>query len=209
MIFFELFWTFFKIGLFSFGGGYAMLALIQNEVVRVHSWVTNSQFADSVAVSQVTPGPIAINSATFIGFKLVGFWGAFVAVVAVCIPSFVIIFIISLFYDEFMAFTPVQYAFEGIKVGIAILITSAGVGMMKKAKKDVFDWCVFVPALLMVTLFDIFNIDFSSVYLILIGIAIGIVYKLIVDFANKKKSAVGGDIGLETENSEDDGEDRA
>ena len=209
MIYLDLLLAFMQIGLFSIGGGYAAMPLIQHQTIDVHSWLTMSEFADIMTISEMTPGPIAINSATFIGFKLVGFWGAFVAVVAVCIPSFVIIFIISLFYDEFMAFTPVQYAFEGIKVGIAILITSAGVGMMKKAKKDVFDWCVFVPALLMVTLFDIFNIDFSSVYLILIGIAIGIVYKLIVDFANKKKSAVGGDIGLETENSEDDGEDRA
>ena len=205
----KLFLCYIKIGLFTFGGGYAMIALIENEYVRKRRWITTEEFYEIIAIAESTPGPIAINSATFIGFKLVGFWGAFVAVVAVCIPSFVIIFIISLFYDEFMAFTPVQYAFEGIKVGIAILITSAGVGMMKKVKKDVFDWCVFVPALLMVTLFDIFNIDFSSVYLILIGIAIGIVYKLIVDFTNKKRSAVGGDIGLETENSEDDGEDRA
>ena len=187
----KLFLCYIKIGLFTFGGGYAMIALIENEYVRKRRWITTEEFYEIIAIAESTPGPIAINSATFIGFKLVGFWGAFVAVVAVCIPSFVIIFIISLFYDEFMAFTPVQYAFEGIKVGIAILITSAGVGMMKKAKKDAFDWCVFVPALLLVTLFDIFNIDFSSIYLILIGIGIGIIYKLIIDIINKKKGGVG------------------
>ena len=187
----KLFLCYLKIGLFTFGGGYAMIAFIENEYVRKRRWITNEEFYEIIAIAESTPGPIAINSATFIGYKLAGFFGALVAVIAVCIPSFVIIFIISIFYDEFMAFTPVQYAFEGIKVGIAILITSAGVGMMKKAKKDAFDWCVFVPALLLVTLFDIFNIDFSSIYLILIGIGIGIIYKLIIDIINKKKGGVG------------------
>ena len=187
----KLFLCYLKIGLFTFGGGYAMIALIENEYVRKRRWITNEEFYEIIAIAESTPGPIAINSATFIGYKLAGFFGALVAVIAVCIPSFVIIYIISIFYDEFMAFTPVQYAFEGIKVGIAILITSAGVGMMKKAKKDAFDWCVFVPALLLVTLFDIFNIDFSSIYLILIGIGIGIIYKLIIDIINKKKGGVG------------------
>ena len=94
-------------------------------------------------------------------------------------------------------------------MGIAILITSAGIGMMKKARKDVFDWCVFVPALLLVTLFDIFNIDFSSIYLILIGIAIGIIYKLIIDGINKKKGGFGtaapaGDLQPKTDDGQEE-----
>ncbi len=206
----KLFLCYIKIGLFTFGGGYAMIALIENEYVRKRRWITNEEFYEIIAIAESTPGPIAINSATFIGYKLVGFWGALVAVVAVCIPSVAIIYIISLFYDEFMAFTPVQYAFEGIKVGIAILIISAGVGMMKKKRKDVFDWCVFLPAFLLVTLFDIFNIDFSSIYLILIGIAIGIIYKIVVDLINKKKDGPAAEVSaaLPTPKSDEDEEDK-
>ena len=188
----KLFLCYLKIGLFTFGGGYAMIALIENEYVRKRRWITNEEFYEIIAIAEST-----------------GFWGALVAVIGVCIPSLVVIYVISIFYDEFMAFTPVQYAFEGIKVGIAILITSAGIGMMKKARKDVFDWCVFVPALLLVTLFDIFNIDFSSIYLILIGIAIGIIYKLIIDGINKKKGGFGtaapaGDLQPKTDDGQEE-----
>ena len=207
----ELFLCYLKIGLFTFGGGYAMIALIEREYVRKKKWITDEEFYEIIAISESTPGPIAINSATFIGYKLVGFWGAFVAVVAVCIPSFVRIYIISIFYDAFMAFTPAQYEFQGINVGIAILITSAGVGMMKKAKKDAFDYIIFVPAFLLVTLFDIFNIDFSSVYLILIGIAIGIIYKVVLDaIAGKKGVAIPGapDVSDGAEDGGKSGEER-
>lgn len=187
MLSLRLFLCYLKIGLYTFGGGYAMIALIEREYVQKKRWITDSEFYEILAISESTPGPIAINSATFIGYKLVGIWGAFVAVVAVCIPSFAIILLISFFYDSFMAFIPVQYAFDGIKVGIAILITSAGVNMMKKAQKGAFEYFVFVPAFLLVTCFDIFNIDFSSVYLILIGICIGVLYKIVLDAINKRK----------------------
>lgn len=195
----KLFLCYLKIGLFTFGGGYAMIALIEREYVQKRKWISEAEFYEILAISESTPGPIAINSATFIGYKLIGVWGAFVAVVAVCIPSFSIILLISYFYDAFMAFTPVQYAFEGIKVGIAILITSAGVNMMKKAQKGAFEYFVFVPAFLLVTCFDIFNIDFSSVYLILIGICIGVLYKVILDAVNKRKG-----IGVVAGAGEDD-----
>ena len=200
----KLFLCYLKIGLFTFGGGYAMIALLEREYVQKRKWISDAEFYEILAISESTPGPIAINSATFIGFKLIGVWGAFVAVVAVCIPSFAIILLISYFYDAFMAFIPVQYAFEGIKVGIAILITSAGVNMMKKAQKGAFEYFVFVPAFLLVTCFDIFNIDFSSVYLILIGICVGILYKLILDAINKRKSVVA--VGLDTNASESESE---
>lgn len=200
----KLFLCYLKIGLFTFGGGYAMIALLEREYVQKRKWISDAEFYEILAISESTPGPIAINSATFIGFKLIGVWGAFVAVVAVCIPSFSIILLISYFYDAFMAFIPVQYAFEGIKVGIAILITSAGVNMMKKAQKGAFEYFVFVPAFLLVTCFDIFNIDFSSVYLILIGICVGILYKLILDAINKRKSVVA--VGLDTNASESESE---
>mgnify|MGYP003503506489 CR=1 FL=1 len=98
MILFELFFTFFKIGLFTFGGGYAMLSLIQNEIVEQQGWLTASQFADIVAVSQMTPGPIAINSATYIGYTVGGFWGSVVATFAVCLPALTIMLALTKFF---------------------------------------------------------------------------------------------------------------
>ena len=111
----NLFFTMLKIGLFSFGGGYAMIALLENEFVSKKKWMEKDEFIDMVAIAESTPGPVAINSATYIGYKLLGFWGAFLATIAVCIPSFAIIFVISLFFDAFLTLTLVSYAFRGIQ----------------------------------------------------------------------------------------------
>ena len=102
MLYLQLFWTFFKIGLFGFGGGYAMLSLIQGEVVTAHGWLTSQQFTDIVAVSQMTPGPIGINSATYVGFTATGsVWGSVVATFAVCLPSFILMLTISKFFLKY------------------------------------------------------------------------------------------------------------
>ena len=98
----ELFWTFFKIGAFTFGGGYAMVALLQNEFVEEKKWVTKEEFLDMVAIAESTPGPVAVNSATYIGYKIEGMAGAAASTVAVCLPSFAVIYLISLFFDQFL-----------------------------------------------------------------------------------------------------------
>ena len=98
----ELFWTFFKIGAFTFGGGYAMVALLQNEFVEEKKWVTKEEFLDMVAIAESTPGPVAVNSATYIGYKIEGAAGAAASTVAVCLPSFAVIYLISLFFDQFL-----------------------------------------------------------------------------------------------------------
>ena len=183
-----LFASYFKIGLFTFGGGYAMIALIEREFVSRKKWITTPELYEIIAISESTPGPIAINCATFVGYKILKFYGSFLATLAVCIPSFVIIYLISVFYDAFMAITAVQYAFEGIKVGIAVMITTAGVKMIKQADKDAFAKGVFLLSFAAAVAIDIFKLNFSTIYLILIGGALGITLQLISDAVKRKKN---------------------
>ena len=124
-----LFWTFFKIGAFTFGGGYAMIPLITKEVVDNKKWITNEDILDVIAIAESTPGPIAVNSATFIGCKIAGFWGAAFATFGVVLPSFVIISIISMVLDKFQDIQAVKFAFEGIRAGVLALIIKALVSM--------------------------------------------------------------------------------
>lgn len=132
MIYWQLFWVYIKIGLFGFGGGYAMLSLIQEEVVQHHQWLTSQQFTDIVAVSQVTPGPIGINSATYIGYTVTGgsIWGALIATIAVMLPSFVLCLVISRFFVLFRHNRYVDAAFRGIRPASVGLIASAALLLM-------------------------------------------------------------------------------
>ena len=182
-----LFLSYFKIGLFTFGGGYAMIALIEREFVMRKKWINEVELYEIIAIAESTPGPIAINCATFVGYKILGFVGSFLATLAVCIPSFAIIYLISVFYDAFMKLTAVAYAFEGIKVGIAIMITTAGVNMIRKGKKNAFSLGVFLLTFAAATCIDIFSLGFSTVYLILSGAALGIILQIIRDIVTKKK----------------------
>lgn len=184
-----LFLSYFKIGLFTFGGGYAMIALIEREFVVRKKWINEVELYEIIAIAESTPGPIAINCATFVGYKILGFVGSFLATLAVCIPSFAIIYLISVFYDAFMALTAVAYAFEGIKVGIAIMITVAGVNMIKKGKKNAFAVGIFLLTFAAATCIDIFSLDFSTIYIILFGAALGIILQIIRDIVAKKKGA--------------------
>lgn len=131
MTYLLLFYTYFKIGLFGFGGGYAMLSLIQYEVVERQAWLTSAEFADIVAISQMTPGPIGINSATYIGYTVTGnVWGSIIATLAVCLPSFIIILLIAHFYGKFRKNKYVDYAFKGIRPATIGLIASAALLLM-------------------------------------------------------------------------------
>ncbi|MDR2621908.1 MAG: chromate transporter [Dysgonamonadaceae bacterium] len=133
MIYFQLFWTYLKIGLFSFGGGYAMLSLIQNEVVGKHAWLTGREFTDIIAISQMTPGPIGINSATYIGYAVTGnVWGSVVATLAVCLPSFVIVLLIVRVYAKFRENQYVEGAFSALRPVVVGLIASAALMLMNK-----------------------------------------------------------------------------
>lgn len=175
----SLFLTMMKIGLFTFGGGYAMIALLENEFVEKKRYVEKDEFLDMVAIAESTPGPIAINAATYIGYKNAGVLGSLFATLGVCIPSFAIIFLISLFFDRFLSFTLVEYAFRGIQVCVVYLIFSAGIKMLKQMKKTPFSVSIVSSVIALMVVFSLFAVKFSTVYYILICGIIGLVIYLI------------------------------
>ncbi|MBQ3057588.1 MAG: chromate transporter [Clostridia bacterium] len=175
----KLFLTMFKIGLFTFGGGYAMLALLENEFVEKRGWLTKEEFLNMLAIAESTPGPIAINSATYIGYRTAGVLGSAFATLGVCLPSFIIIYIISLFFDAFLKLKFVQYAFLGIRACVVYLIASAGFKLLKGLKKNVLSTIIFIAVLVVMTAFSIFAVKFSTVFYILICGTIGLVAYLI------------------------------
>jgi chromate transporter len=146
----QVFITFFKIGAFTFGGGYAMVPLIQREASEKHGWVTDEDILDIVAIAESTPGPIAINSATFVGYRACGVLGSVAATLGVVLPSFIIILTISGILRQFQENVYVQYAFRGIRAGVLALILKAMWGMYKKCKKNVPAYIVMVTAFALV-----------------------------------------------------------
>ena len=175
----QLFLTFLKIGAFTFGGGYAMIALLENEFIEKKKWIDREEFLNMVAIAESTPGPVAINSATYIGYRVGGAAGAALSTLAVSIPSFVIIYLISLFFDKFLSLTYVAYAFKGIQVCVVYLIASAGVRMFKGLEKNVFNDCVLGLVIIVMTVFSITAVSFSSIfYIVISGVAGWAVYML-------------------------------
>jgi len=171
---FEMFLTFFKIGLFTFGGGYAMLALIESELVEKKKWIKKEEFLDMVAIAESTPGPIAINSATYIGYKRAGILGSAVSTLGVVLPSFIIIYAISLFLDAFLTFELVGYAFRGIQACVVYLIISAGIKMLKGLKKSPMSIAILCTVTLLMTLLSILGGKFSTIILIVISGSVGL-----------------------------------
>lgn len=169
-----LFFTMLKIGLFTFGGGYAMIALLENEFVEKKKYIDRDEFLDMVAIAESTPGPIAINAATYIGYKQLRFLGSLLSTVAICIPSFVIIFAISLFFDAFLSLTLVEYAFRGIQVCVIYLIFSAGLKMLRQMKKTPLSVILASAVFVCMIAFSLFAVKFSSVFYILICGSIGV-----------------------------------
>ncbi len=182
-----LFLSFFKIGLFTFGGGYAMIALIEKEFIEKRKWIDHNEFLDIIAIAESTPGPIAINSATYIGYKIGKVFGATLATLAVSIPSFIIIFIISLFFNAFLKIEYVGYAFKGIQACVIYLILSAGIKMIKELKKTVLNIILFSLTIICMITFSLLAVDFSSIYYILIGGAVGLTVYLISFICTQKK----------------------
>ena len=140
-LYWQLFLTFFKIGGFTFGGGHAMIPLIQREAVENKKWITDDDILEIIAIAESTPGPVAINSATFVGYRTAGFWGAVCATLGVVLPSFAIILTIAYLMDSFMEIKAVQYAFQGINVGVLALLFKALWNMYKKSPKS---WASYV-----------------------------------------------------------------
>ena len=183
----SLFLTMLKIGLFTFGGGYAMIALLENEFVAKKKWIEKDEFLDVAAIAESTPGPIAINAATYIGFKNAGIVGSIIATLGICIPSFVIIYAISLFFDAFLALTLVAYAFKGIQICVVYLIFSAGLRMLKQMKKTEFNIIIVLITLICMVVLSLFAVKFSTIFYILISGICGVVVYLIGKVRREKK----------------------
>lgn len=168
-ILWELFYIFAKIGLFTFGGGYAMISIIEEVCVERKKWITHEEMMNMTVIAESTPGPIAINCATYVGYKLAGFVGAAVATFGMVLPSFVVIFAISHFLDNFLEITLIANAFWGIKIAVGILIFDAAITMIRKMQKKILPKMIMACAFVTMMLINIFSWSFSSINLMLIA----------------------------------------
>ncbi len=163
----DLFLTFMKIGLFTFGGGYAMLSMIENSCVEKKRWITHDEMMNVTVIAESTPGPIAINCATFVGYRQAGFSGALAATFGIIVPSFIIIYVISMFLDNFLGIVMIANAFKGIKIAVGFLILNAAVTMIRKMNKKVLPRTIMVCSFVIMLLVNIFSWSFSSIRLML------------------------------------------
>lgn len=170
----QTFLVFFKLGIFSIGGGTTMLTLLQDELVERKHWIDNDELMEMTAISESTPGPIAINLATYLGYKRCGFLGALLATLGVVITPFVLMFCISLFLEKILAAEAIQYAFMGIKAGVVFLLLKVSYTLIKGTKKDLFLILTLIIVTIAMVLFTVFAIDFSAIYFILLGAVIGL-----------------------------------
>lgn len=175
----RLFLVMVKIGLFTFGGGYAMIALLESELVAKRNWLEKDEFLDMVAVAESTPGPVAVNMATFIGYRQGGVAGAAFSTIGVCLPSFLIIFGISFFFDAFLSLSYVSYAFKGIRVCVIYLILSSGWKLLKTMERTPFSLLLFGTVFSAILVFSLLSVRFSSVLYILLSALAGFFLYLI------------------------------
>ena len=181
----KLFLAYMKIGLFTFGGGYAMIALIEDEIVSKRGWITKEELADIVVIAESTPGPIAINCSTYVGYKIGGVIGSAVATTAVVIPSFAIIFTISLFIEQFLSYDLVKYAFYGINCAVGLIIVRTGIKMMKSFKKTPLSVSCFVVSAVGLMIVNFFALNFSPVFFVLAGVIVGVISCIIPKLERK------------------------
>lgn len=184
----DLFLTFSKIGLFTFGGGYAMIPLIENVCVTKKESITHEEMMNITVVAESTPGPIAINCATYVGSKKKGFWGAAAATLGVTLPSFLIILIISFFIDRFLEIKWVASAFKGIKIAVGILILDAAIKMIVKMKKKALSIIILSVAFIAMMLINVFALRVSTIVLMLASALAGLFVYLIKRHKNKEAS---------------------
>lgn len=182
----RLFLTFLKIGATTFGGGYAMIPIIRNDVVDHQKWLSEEELLEILAIAESTPGPIAVNVATYTGYKIKGFWGSVLATLGIVLPSFIIILGISILYNYVKDNPYIAAAFMGIKAAVALLILTAGLRMLKKMKKTWYSIPVFILIMSALIVFDLFALNFSSVFLILGGAALGFFLFYLLPIIKKK-----------------------
>lgn len=165
----DLYFTFFRIGIMTFGGGYAMLPMLQREIVEKHHWVTEDDVLDYYAIGQCTPGVIAVNTATFVGVRLAGALGGAVSTVAVVSPSLIIITVISTILRSFADYAMVQHAFAGIRVAVAALVVVSVAKLFQKGVRGALGYTIFAASLLLVFLLDV-----SPIWVVLAAVAVGV-----------------------------------
>ena len=181
----KLFLTFSKIGALTFGGGYAMIPHIQDEVVNGKKWITDDELLDIVSIAETTPGPIAINAATFIGKKVAGFWGAFCATLGVVLPSFLVILLIAFVLRRFASYRVVKYAFFGVHAGVLACIIKALITLFKKCHKGVFEYIIMAAAFAVVSFLNV-----KAIYAVIASGLLGLAVFLITKKGEKKKDDI-------------------
>ena len=177
----SLFWTFFKIGAFTFGGGYAMIPLIQREMAEKKGWISEKDILDIVAISESTPGPISVNSATFVGYQVGGVMGSFLATLGVVLPSFIIILAVSFMLKQFEQIRAVKYAFWGIRAGVLALIIKGFISMYKQCPKNIFSYIIAFLAFAASAIFS-----FNVLIIIVSAAAVGLAATIIAERSGKK-----------------------
>jgi len=182
----NLFLTFAKIGLFTFGGGYAMISVIEDLCVEKRGWITHEDMMNVTVLAESTPGPIAINCATFVGYKMGGFLGAAAATVGVVLPSFALIYAISMFLDNFLEITVIANAFKGIRIAVGILIFRAALNMIKKMEKTPLSVGIAACSGAVMLGTELFAVDLSTTVLMLSAAAVSLAVFLCGYFRNKR-----------------------
>lgn len=179
--------TFFKIGLFTFGGGYSMISLIDDECVVKKKWITSDELMNVTIIAESTPGPIAINCATYVGYRQAGILGSIISTIGVVLPSFIIIYIISLFFDNILENKIIASAFKGIKIAVSLLVFTAALRMLKIIPRNKLPLIIMAVTFVAMIAISVFSINFSSIYLILIAGLVGYITFAISRFREEDK----------------------
>ena len=179
--------TFFKIGLFTFGGGYSMISLIDDECVVKKKWITSDELMNVTIIAESTPGPIAINCATYVGYRQAGILGSVISTIGVVLPSFIIIYIISLFFDNILENKIIASAFKGIKIAVSLLVFTAALRMLKIIPRNKLPLIIMAVTFVAMIAISVFSINFSSIYLILIAGLVGYITFAISRFRKEDK----------------------
>jgi len=185
-IYVQLFTTFFRIGAFTFGGGYAMLAMIENICVEQKKWITHDEMMNITVIAESTPGPIAINCATFTGYKKAGVMGAIAATLGIILPSFAIIYLIAGLLDNFLEITVIANAFKGIKIAVGLLILDAGVTMIRKMPKKKLPRLIMTGSAAAMLLVNVFAWNFSTISLMLIAAVVSLTVFVVNEKTGRK-----------------------
>lgn len=185
----DLFLTFAKIGMFTFGGGYAMISMIENNCVERKQWITHDEMMNVTVIAESTPGPIAINCATFTGYKKAGFVGALAATLGIIVPSFMVIYLISMFLDNFLELTIIANAFKGIKIAVGILILDAAITMIKKMPKKKLQRMIMIGSAIVMFCINVFAWNFSSISLMLVAAVVSLTVFLLNGAPEQKGGA--------------------